>query len=82
MMSQVLEKLEGIYVDLQGCLWAGFGENGLKVFYQLLDNHGKRPLMVKFVLETDCPSKMKNISVRLINRLDINPVSKQILSPN
>ena len=31
-MSQVLEKLEGIYVDLQGCLWAGFGENGLNVF--------------------------------------------------
>lgn len=81
-MSQVLEKLEGIYVDLQGCLWEGFGENGLKVFYQLFDNHGKRPSMAKFILETDCPSKTKNVSPRLINHLDINPVSRQILSPN
>lgn len=58
------------------------GRMGYKVFYQLLDNHGKRPSMAKFILETDCPSKTKNISARLINHLDINPVSRQILSPN
>lgn len=41
------------------------GRMGYKVFYQLLDNYGKRHSMAKFILETDCPLILRRkISVR------------------